>query len=88
MTSPSRGQHIGTRTWTINLDNVELADFGLLLPGAIEARSAQRPTRKDVYFTMPVKARLDLTLSELAGLYSRPVERNPALVFRTNRGVR
>jgi hypothetical protein len=45
-------QHIATRTWTIALDNLQPGEYGLLPPGAIEARSASAQLGKMYTFTV------------------------------------
>lgn len=49
---PFDGQHVATRTWTISLDGLQPGEYGLLPPGAIEARSASAQLGKMYTFTV------------------------------------
>lgn len=49
---PFEGQHIAVRTWTIALDSLQPGEYGLLPPGAIEARSASAQLGKMYTFTV------------------------------------
>lgn len=49
---PFDSQHIAPRTWTIPLKNLKPGEYGLLPPGAIEARSASAQLGKMYTFTV------------------------------------